>query len=138
MGYHVSRSAEIDQDCDVLTHKIETIDSRKLSRYSSEDLLHCQLGDKFLVVVTNSANNKSRGVSKNAASRQHRFGIGVETVKISAKIYWCLKGQIANCPKHNKIRLRMMESQSNKEYENDGGGFTILFGNTDISLPIAW
>ena len=32
----------------------------------------------------------------------------------------------------------MTESQFTKEYENGGGGFTISFDDTDISLPVAW
>ena len=137
-GSCASRSGEIDLDCDVLSHEVATTDFRELSRYSLEDLLRCQLGDKFLVVVAKLANNEFGGAPKNAASRQRGLDTGGETVKISGEMFWCLKGRISNCPKHDEIRLHMTESQFNKEYENGGGGFTILFDNTDISLPIAW
>lgn len=137
-GSRASRSGEIDLDCDVLSSEVATTDFRELSRYSLEDLLRCQLGDKFLVVVAKLANNEFGGAPKNAASRQRGVDTGGETVKISGAMFWCLKGRISNCPKHDEIRLHMTESQFNKEYENGGGGFTILFDNTDISLPIAW
>ena len=137
-GFRASRSAEIDLDSDILSHEVATTDFRELSRYCLEDLLRCQLGDKFLVVVAKVANNDLGGAPKKAAACQRRVGTGGETVKISGAMFWCLKGRISNCPKHDEIRLHMTVSQFAKEYENGGGGFTISFDESDIALPIAW
>ena len=101
-------------------------------------MLSSRLGDKFLFLVAKSANELYEGATSDAAEVQRRDDIGGEDVRLFGELYRCLKVEITNCSSHDEIRLGMTEAQFLTEFQNGGGGFTISFSNTTLSIPIAW
>jgi len=100
---------------------IETTDFREPSRYVLEDMLKSHLDDKFLILIAKDSTEYA-GIPKDAAKLQREAGIGGDECKISGLEYYCLKGRISNCPKHDEIRLYMSESQFLGEFYDGGGG----------------
>ena len=133
----ISRFVDVDLDHNTQAYNVETTDHRELSRYVLEDMLRTRQDDKFLVLVDKSAEEYS-GSPKDAAASQRKSGLGGEDIRISGRIYHCLKATISNCTQHDEIRLRMTEAHFFAQFEHGGGGFTISFNGTDFSLPVSW
>ena len=86
----ISRSVDVDLDHNAQAYNVETTDHRELSRYVLEDMLRTRQDGKLLVLVDKSAEEYS-GSPKDAATSQRKSGLGGEDIRISGRMYHCLK-----------------------------------------------
>ena len=138
-GGRASRSQEqMDLDTNLAAFNMETTDRRELSRYVLEDLLSCQLGDRFLMLIKKSKSEDFADKPEMAAVAQQTRGIGGELCKISGELYYCLKATISHAPLHEELRLGMTRGQFKDKFFDDSGGFVVCFDDTDVTLTFSW
>ena len=98
--------------------------------------MRARSGDLFLVCVDAEADFS--GLQKDIADAQRSAGVGGDKVRINKRDFLCIKGRVDLANSNEMLRLGMSRGNFEKEYINNGLGFSIGFECTTKTLTFSW